>query len=140
MKHQTHEEIRIEFINNCIINPINKASSLGLEFNLSDEIVGRSVFEILVDKGIVTTDISFMQKYFDLAEKKIGKPKEELNSLEPSKVLSLKEIMNGRSKITNNKTEIHEEVISLARYMVSNEWCRNSRVNGVNFQDTLNYY
>ena len=50
---QTKTESRKEFIKYCLINPILEASKKGIEFNLSDNHVGMSLFHILVDKGYV---------------------------------------------------------------------------------------
>ena len=134
---KTHEEIRIEFINNCILKPIQKASEDKMDFVITDAFVGRSIYLILVDNGEASDNINFMQKYFDKAESKLSKKSDVITAPKVVGKLSLKDMMKQVVPREPKTEEEHEEIILLAYLYVAQEWVDNARKTGVNFQESL---
>ena len=137
---QTKTESRKEFIKYCLINPILEASKKGIEFNLSDNHVGMSLFHILVDKGYVSDHIDNMKPYFDKAESKIAGIKESVVTELPTGKLSMKNMLKQITPTRKNLTEEQrEETMMLAYYYVSSEWIDKARKEGVNLYEVLKY-
>ena len=139
MKEPTHAEIRIDFINHCLINPIKEASKNGGEFNLSDTFVGRSLFLILVEKGLVSDHEDDMKPYFDKAESKVvGVDNPIANT--PTGKLSLKDMMQQITPTIRTVTEDQrEETMLLSYYYIASEWIEKARKEGVNLLEVLKY-
>jgi len=139
MKEPTKAEIRIDFINHCLINPIKEASKNGSEFILSDTFVGRSLFLILVEKGLISDHIDYTKPYYDKAESKIlGVGNPIANT--PTGKLSLKDMMKQIAPVTRTVTEDQrEETMLLSYYYIASEWIESARKEGVNLLEVLKY-
>ena len=139
MKEPTKTEIRIDFINQCLIKPIKKASEQGEEFNLSDTFVGRSLFLILVEKGLVSDHIDYTKFYYDKAESKILGVENPIANTSAGK-LSLKDMMKQIAPTTRTVTEDQrEETMLLSYYYIASEWIEKARKEGVNLLEVLKY-
>ena len=138
MKQPTHAEIRIDFINQCLIKPIAEAGKENKEFKLSDTFVGRSLFIILVDNGLISDHVDFTKEFYDKAESEVVGVADNIDSKPATGKLSLKAMMN--KAITPERTvteEQREETILLAYFYMASQWLENARKEGLDLQEVL---
>lgn len=131
----TKEEIREGFIDNCIIQPIEKAAKKSEVFFIEDHFVGRSLFLILLEKGIVRNDNDFMDEYFDKARKHLGN--KGLVESGENQELSLKQILGGAKKQMIETPERADNLIIISQKIAANEWLQEAQRLGLDLKQEL---